>query len=223
MSDTSALRSAPTFGDPVDTTAARRERASRAAPWNTPGHPEWRSRGYVPHFDAAGVIQMVTFRLSDSLPASVLADFERANIPRQAWGRRIEEYLDAGHGACHLRDPRIGRLVEDALLHFDGERYRMIVWSVMPTHVHTLFETMVAYPLAKVLQSWKSYTAREANRMLGRSGTFWQPEYWDRRIRDEQHLANAIRYINERNRSPFSSAAWAGEAPTDRGGHIVGE
>jgi putative DNA methylase len=50
-------------------------------------------------------------------------------------------------------------------------------------------------PMAAVVRSWKSFTANEANRLLGRAGTFWQPEYFDRYIRDEEHLGKAIRYI----------------------------
>ena len=33
--------------------------------------------------------------------------------------------------------------------------------------------------------------------ILGRSGTFWFREYHDRYIRNAEHFANAIRYIEE--------------------------
>jgi putative DNA methylase len=55
--------------------------------------------------------------------------------------RRIEEYLDAGHGACWLRRPEIAALVEGALRYFDGQRYRLLAWCVMPNHVHTLIRS----------------------------------------------------------------------------------
>jgi REP element-mobilizing transposase RayT len=73
-------------------------------------------------------------------------------------------------------------------LHFDGQRYRLLAWVVMPNHVHVLIETMTGHTLAAVLHSWKSYTAKEANRLLGRTGDFWQPEYFDRFIRDDRHF-----------------------------------
>lgn len=160
-------------------------------------HKGWYSRGYLPHFDNPGLIQGVTLRLWDSIPAvviqTILADTEDG-AERRA---RLEEYLNAGHGACYLRDPRVARLVEDALLHFDGERYRLIAWVIMPNHVHVLLEVFPGFPLPEVVHSWKSYTANRANRLLNRTGSFWFREYFDRFIRDERHLANALRYVHE--------------------------
>ena len=151
---------------------------------------------------------MVTFRLADSLPAEVMEELRRDPcVQSDAHPReRAEAYLDAGHGACHLRNPAVAHMVENALLRHDSERYRLLAWSIMPNHVHVLVELLPGYPLAKALHTWKSYTAHAANRMLGRSGAFWQIEYWDRYIRNETHLHNAISYIHEENRSPFSSA-----------------
>src|SRR5205823_3893206 len=88
--------------------------------------------------------------------------------------KRIACYEDEGHGACWLGQPRIGELVEQALLHFDGQRYGLLAWCVMPNHVHVLVETKLGFPLPGLLHSWKSYTATEANKILGRRGEFWQ-------------------------------------------------
>jgi putative DNA methylase len=93
-------------------------------------HRGWYSRGYLPHWDHPGMIQSINFRLSDSLPGSVLARWQNElALPSQSENqraielrRRIEEYLDAGHGECWLRRPDVARLVESALLHFDRER-----------------------------------------------------------------------------------------------------
>ncbi len=76
----------------------------------------------------------------------------------------------------------------------------------MPNHVHALIEILPEHPLSEVLHSWKSYTSKEANKILGRKGTFWQKEFCDRHIRNDEHLANAIHYIEEENASDFSSA-----------------
>jgi len=162
-----------------------------------PGSDEWRSRGYLPHFDAPGLVQSITFRLDDALPAEVVAHLkhEHGGQPDSVKRQRLEAYLDAGHGCCHLLIPKVARLVEDALLHFDGRRYRLLEWVLMPNHVHVLVETLEGYPLSGVVQSWKSFTAKEANRLLGREGAFWQPEYFDRAIRDERHLSAVTRYI----------------------------
>ncbi len=63
-----------------------------------------------------------------------------------------------------------------AFFHFDGERYRLIAWVVMPNHVHVLIELLEGYPLGEVIHSWKSYTANKANEILGRQDRFWFPD-----------------------------------------------
>jgi len=111
--------------------------------------------------------------------------------------RRIEEYLDAGHGACWLRRPQVAALVEGALRRFDDERYRLLAWCIMPNHVHSLIETKEGFPLAEVLHSWKSFSSNKANKLLGRRGEFWQREYFDRYVRNAEHYAAVIAYIEE--------------------------
>ena len=141
--------------------------------------------------------------------------------------KEIETYLDAGHGSCSLRDKRVAQLVEETLLHFDGQRYRLLAWVIMPNHVHVLIETFSNNSLVEVVHSWKSFTAKKANAILKRGGAFWQPEYFDRAIRDEQHWAKAIQYIHNNpvkaglvrraEEWPYSSASRAqknaGETP----------
>jgi REP element-mobilizing transposase RayT len=65
----------------------------------------------------------------------------------------------------------------------------------MPNHVHVVCRLLPGPELAKVLQSWKSCTARRANAILGRKGTFWQREYYDRLIRDEEEFERAVRHV----------------------------
>lgn len=168
---------------------------------------EWHHRGYLPHFDASGLIQGLTFRLHDAVPAAVVRAWrEQLNIPRGAPADdpgvielrlRIERYADAGRGACWLQQPRIGQMVERAVLHFDGERYRLLAWVVMPNHLHLLVETTPGHPVKELVQTWKSYSASQANRMLQRKGPFWQADYFDRFIRNERHYAAALRYIEQ--------------------------
>jgi len=164
----------------------------------TQHHAGWTSRGYLPHFDQPNLFQSITFRLADALPTHVVAAMindpdVKTDEQRHA---RAEAYLDAGHGACYLKDVRIGKLVEDALHFFDGQRYNLLAWVVMPNHVHTLVETREGFPLRRIVHSWKSYTAKAANGLLGRSGPFWYPGYFDRHIRDERHYLAVIAYIH---------------------------
>ena len=169
----------------------------------------WHSRGYLPHFEAAEILQTVTFRLADAMPAEKLREWEaELKLGENAGGsagqkrrddlrKKIEKWIDAGHGACHLRDPRIATLVQNALLHFDGARYKLLEWAIMPNHVHVLLETSRTAALASIVNSWKSFSARRANAILKRKGAFWELDYFDRFIRNENHFFFAVRYIRE--------------------------
>jgi REP element-mobilizing transposase RayT len=162
-------------------------------------HKGWYSRNFIPHLDAPNLFQAITFRLHDSLPLDVVKRLEREVQARQITDaqkrRSIEAYLDAGHGACWLRRPEIARLVQDALLHFDGQRYRLLAWCIMPNHVHTLIETFAGIPLSEIMQSWKSYTAQRTNKLLARQGHFWQRDYFDRYVRDAEYYDRLVEYI----------------------------
>jgi putative DNA methylase len=153
----------------------------------------WRSRGYLPHLDVPELIQHVVFRMADSLPAHLKDKI--AEAPRDERVRRVDAVLDQGHGRSDLAIPRIAELIESALLRFDGERYSLLAWCVMPNHVHVLIETRRGYGLDRLIHSWKSFTAHAANKLLARTDPFWAPEYFDRYMRDDTHLAATLAYI----------------------------
>ena len=165
----------------------------------SPG-PRWHTRGYLPHFEGGTIPQTLTFRLYDSLPAVLRATWasELAYLPeaeqRSQKHQRIEAALDSGYGTCLLANPAVARLVVDALRHFDGERYHLHAWCVMPNHVHVLATPLGRYTLSSIIHSWKSHTANRANKRLGRRGALWMQEYFDRAIRDERHFIAAVEY-----------------------------
>ena len=109
--------------------------------------------------------------------------------------KRIELYLDQGYGECYLKDARVAESVQNSFLFFDGERYRLTAWVVVPNHAHMLLTPCPGQELSDILQSLKSYTANEANKLLQRKGQFWQPESFDRWVRDADHFAKVIAYI----------------------------
>ena len=174
-----------------------------------------RQGAYLPHWTREGAVYAVTFRLGDSLPRPVLESWvmERRNIVLTAeqmkrplsedennrllelHSERVEDYLDAGHGTCWLRQPAIAQLVVDALRHFDHQRYRLHAWCVMPNHVHVIVEPLTGQELPALLHSWKSFTAKAANGLLKRTGEFWQKEYYDHLIRDAEDYAHAMHYL----------------------------
>jgi len=171
------------------------------------GAPRWHSRGYLPHFESSEVTQHVTFHLADSLPQTVLLrlESELKTLPagkRDAERRkRVDAWIDAGHGSCILRKPAIAAMVQGSLLTFDSQRYRLLAWVVMPNHVHVLFQPINGWTVAKIVAAWKKFTARKIcdNRRNGGDGPsapVWHREYWDRYIRDQAHLAQVIAYIH---------------------------
>lgn len=83
----------------------------------------------------------------------------------------------------------------EALRYFDGERIAQIAWVVMPNHVHAVFVLNSAWLLENIILSWKGFTARRINPLIGRTGGVWQRDYFDRLVRNGKHLANCIRYI----------------------------
>jgi type I restriction enzyme R subunit/putative DNA methylase len=111
---------------------------------------------------------------------------------------KVEGLLDAGHGACWLSKPSVADLVADALKIFAGQRYELRSWVVMPNHVHAVVWPMPGQVLSKILHSWKSFTSKPANRLLHRTGEFWQKESFDHWIRDEAECARLVAYV-ERN------------------------
>jgi len=170
----------------------------------------------LPHWTLDGATYAVVFRLADSLPQAVVMAWreERAALVaeqsakgtltpaheerlRALFAEKIECQLDAGHGTCWLRLPEIASLVADALRYFDGERHLLAAWCVMPNHVHAVVRPLAPQTLPDVIQSWKGYSARAANRLLGRSGAFWQAEPYDHVIRDAADFAHAVRYVWE--------------------------
>lgn len=183
----------------------------------------WHSRGYLPHFDGGEIPQVITFRLHDSLPQVLLEQWRQvlAQCPEKdaetEMRQRIEEHLDRGAGSAYLKDQHIAAMMQNALLHFDAIRYRLSAWVVMPNHVHFLATPLEGYTLSRIMHALKSYTAHEANKVLCRSGLFWQHEYFDRYIRDAKHFAAAKIYIENNpvkaglcrlpEEWPFSSAS----------------
>jgi len=160
------------------------------------GFRGWHERGYLPHRDEPGLTQFVTFRLADSFPLCLRSEWEHLWRIEEDRERRkeLEAYLDRGRGACHLIQPKAADLVESSLRHFEGQRYELRAWVVMPNHVHVLF-TITSTPMSQVMETWKKYTSHMANKLLGLGGQFWEEDYWDTYMRDAVHELKSRRYI----------------------------
>ena len=160
------------------------------------GFKSWYDSKSLPHCDTPGTRQFITYRLADAMPASRRSEWEgflqlEDEHEKQC---KIEAYLDKGCGECQLRNPQIANLVQDNLWHYDGIKYRLLAWVIMPNHLHVLVEIWQV-PLGEVLKDWKGYTAKAANKILGRRGAFWEDDYFDRYLRDDEHYRRVVHYI----------------------------
>jgi REP element-mobilizing transposase RayT len=196
----------------------RREQDAPATLWeffDPRSEIDIRTSGDLPHWGQGSVWYFVTFRLADALPRAVVDEIQRQ---REEWRRthdvrklsraelaeyhqlfseRYENLLHAGNGSCVLRDPVNADIVRGALRHFDGERYILDEFVVMPNHIHVLVKPLPGQGLADILHSWKSYTAKELNQRLGRTGQVWQHESFDHLVRNEAAMEAIRRYICE--------------------------
>lgn len=162
------------------------------------GFRGWHQRGYLPHFDAPGVTQFVTFQLNDAFPVTRRAEWEviRHEPDDSEKRKKLEAWLDRGYGEGRLRQREIAETVEQVLLEADGHDYQMQAWVVMPNHIHLIVDVWDV-PLTKLINSWKGKSSRLTNVLLHRNGKFWQEDYYDTIIRDEAHLKRAIRYTEQ--------------------------
>lgn len=187
-------------------------------------------RGYfLPHWTLSGSIYHVVFRLRDSLPRAVLESFEeeRRRMQRLAdagklskqdarrlkhlVSEKVEKYVDGGNGECLMKGQRVAEVVQRALLHFDGERYRLHAWPIMPNHVHAVIKPLPGHELSKILHSWKSYTAHEVNRLLMRPGKVWMKESYDHIIRSEASYHRTVQYVLDNPvRAGLTGWKWGG-------------
>ena len=183
-----------------------------------PGNPVGRLKGNLPHWRQDGVMYFVTFRLGDSIPQAKLRQWlaERKkwldNHPaphdiatqrefNHLFTHRFLRWLDAGHGECILSRPDVRQLVIDTLRHFDGQRYRLADWVIMPSHVHVLVSPSGDRTLSGILHSWKSFTAQSINRLLGRQETVWQKESFDHIVRSPESFERIACYIQNNPKS----------------------
>ncbi len=182
------------------------------------------TQGNLPHWYQPGATYFVTFRTADSLPKEV-ADlwYRRRNDwllrngitpnatnwqaslrtlpePEQhefhaTFSREFLEHLDKGHGACVLRRHELAGIVANSLKHFDGERYMLGDFIVMPNHVHLLVGLLGATEIEAQCYSWKKFTATQINRVLNKTGEFWQAESFDHLVRNADQCEHFQHYI----------------------------
>lgn len=164
--------------------------------------PDWIIEKLMDEFNSERELQIL--RLSDPSTKKIPDEFYRRYF------ETFDSFLDSHmNNDRWLTDQRVAKVVMDSIHYRDGKEYELLCATIMPNHVHMLIEigqkntesmrsnigldpnTFVSI----ILHSLKRYTAFECNKILNRSGAFWQSESYDRVIRNERELENTLRYI----------------------------
>lgn len=160
------------------------------------------NRGYLPHWDFAGSLQAITFRLADSVPTALIAGWKQElevvsddRLRLKQLHLRIARFEDAGRGEAILSNPLAAEVVQKKLIAGHPGSYRLIEWCVMPNHVHVMIKLASNVGLSEVVRIWKGGSAAEINRLLNRNGKLWFREYHDRLVRDLDHYHDCRAYI----------------------------
>ncbi|HUM68690.1 MAG TPA: hypothetical protein PLK31_07580 [Chloroflexota bacterium] len=176
----------------------------------------------LPHIQPPGATLFVTFRLAGSIPTAVLEQLKEeaeeqeqriratavpVDLPYLLYQEQKRQFarwdavLDrADSGPRWLGQPEIATIVVDSLHFLDGNVYDMDTFTVMPTHVHAVFQPLAKedgsyHALQKILHSLKRHTAWEANKLLERDGAFWQHESYDHVVRDRREWERIVAYV----------------------------
>lgn len=176
-------------------------------------------RRNLPHWRQNGVTYFVTTRLADSIPQNVIIQWMsdrktwlRANgfeskddltqateLQRAEYHRRFtvewHRLLDLGAGSCLLSDSANAAMVGESLRYFDGVKYGLDSFVVMPNHVHLLLTPADDFDLSDIMRGWKGYTARIINQRSGGSGRLWMTESFNHIVRSEAQFQRFQRYI----------------------------
>ncbi len=196
------------------------------SPYLNPSRVINKHRHGLPHWHQDSTFCFITWRLADSLPAELVRNW---NTDREIWekahpkpwtneeakefqarfGDRLEEWLDQGAGRCLLAETICATEVEMALHFFNGQRYQLHSYVVMPNHVHVLVRLFDGFPVQKIVQNWKERSAKAINAALRQTGTVWMPGYFDRLIRSDDHFRFVSGYIAS---NPASAKLKAGFA-----------
>jgi putative transposase len=182
------------------------------------------TEGKLPHWYQPGVTYFITWRTDDSIPRDVLdlwllkrddwlrrhgihpgerrwkaqlselPDWQQREF-HDTFSRQFLEYLDRGCGACLLKRRDLAEIVADSLRHFDGQRYHLGDFVVMPNHVHLLVCLLGATDVEGQCFSWKKFAATQINRATGGKGRFWHEESFDHLVRTPEQFEHLRRYI----------------------------
>ncbi len=184
--------------------------------WYVPGASffvTFRLAGSLPRSVLESLAHRKELLLRQRRPAGMNVSDFRTQIHKVLFAE-YDRLLDQHSEVCWLKEPEIAITVRQSLYHFNSQRYHLMAYCIMPNHVHVLFAPIVAddydipsdaevigerpdrlSPLSSILHGWKSFTAHEANKILRRSGAFWQRESYDHWVRSDDELERVVEYV----------------------------
>lgn len=191
-------------------------------------------RRHLPHYQPPGATLFVTFRLSGSLPKTVIqklvdeADRKAAELAKICdpdhkkdavisaqkvqfgkWDKALDNLMDSPRW---LANPHIARIVCDAIHSYDRQLYELHAYCIMPNHVHLVITPLATgdeyISITWILKLLKGLTARKANQILNREGSFWQAEFYDHVIRDPDEFDRILGYVLDNPERAGLPADW---------------
>jgi len=135
--------------------------------------------------------QFVTFRTKESTDM-YLKKLYGSDEPEKLKQYKIDAYLDGSNCGAYLNGEIVSE-IEKYFLSYDNEIYKLIALTVMPNHIHILFQQKDE--LKNIMRILKGGSAHIVNKLLERKGQVWSSDYFDKLIRDEAHFSVVYEYI----------------------------
>ncbi len=182
--------------------------------------PIEKTRRFLPHWEQEGCTYFITWRMADAMPAAKRRQWQEE---MDHWQRHhpkpwddatwqeyhdtfegpIQQWLDAGHGSCALKQPALRDIIAASFRHYDGQRYHMGDYVIMPNHVHVLVTPLPGFTHREIVAAWKRYTGHEILKFTRGEAPFWLEEKFDHIVRSPQQLAYYRRYLRENPEKAF--------------------
>lgn len=167
----------------------------------------------LPHIHPPGETLFVTFRLAGSLPAEKLRELRAEQLREEAVADTAEQLISARkrhfvrwdaalhraeYGPDWLKQAAVAGIVAEEIHQLTTAEHRLWSFCLMPNHVHLVVSLPEgAAVFYKTMQQLKGRAAYRCNRLLGRTGIFWQPESYDHVVRNGEEMQNIMAYVLE--------------------------
>ena len=153
---------------------------------------------------AAGQVARQNGPVARSTQPAAGASFSKRNLPHFEKPWAIYHVIIHTVASRTLSTAARG-LVLDCIFHWRELRYRLVAACIMPDHAHFIIQpgvkeedkegNPVFWPLAEILHSIKSFSAKEINKLDNLKGALWQEERYDRYMRSDADLQEKFHYL----------------------------